>query len=42
MAEAEAYQISNQFFEFLTLVVTEVIPFVLRLDQLEGDQVLRT
>lgn len=31
--ETEQYKISDQFFEFLTLVVMEVIPFVLRLDQ---------
>ena len=30
--ETETYKVSDSFLEFLTLVVTEVIPFVLRLD----------
>ena len=30
--------ISNEFFEFLTVVVTEVMPFILRLDQQDSTE----
>lgn len=40
--DSDAYVLADEFVEFLSLVVTEVVPFVLRLDQQESQQTLNT